>query len=163
MHPGFKGHEPDFSPQLREISHRVQPGSKRVHEPDEPTVGSLGSHSLESEPVNPVHFEPLDNEVIERVRQALEYGNNPKKALENYWSGDQDIDSVVEAVKSYYGRGRDDIERWRAPVIAVVEERATSSAPSAPRDEPDDSAGGLGGYLRGIRDEKRAEKEAGHE
>jgi hypothetical protein len=113
------------------------------------------------------HDSPEDNEIIGRVKQALEYGNGPKEALENYRNGDQDIDSVVKAVMHYHARGRDDIERWRAPVIAVVEERATSSAPSASSDEPDDSAGGLGGHLRGIRDkkraEKRAEKEAQHE
>jgi len=113
--------------------------------------GSL--HSLHS-PAPPVNLD--QDEIVGRVRQALEYGNAPQKALKNYRNGDQDIDSVVEAVKSYYGRGGDDIERWRAPVIAVVEERTTSSAPSAPRDETDDSAGGLGGYLRGIRAEKRA-------
>jgi hypothetical protein len=102
----------------------------------------------------PTHDPGANDEVIERVRQALEYGNAPKKALENYRNGDQDIDSVVKAVMDYRARGQDDIERWRAPVIAVVEELAE---PSAPGDDPDDSAGRLGGHLREIRDRKRAE------
>jgi hypothetical protein len=160
---GARGGGPDFSPYITVIPDRGQQGPHRGHEPDGPQEGPQGPPSLRSGPVAPAHDPGASDELIERVEQALEFGNVPKKALENYRNGDQDIDSVVEAVKNYYGRGRGDVERWRAPVIAVVEERATSSAPSAPGDDSDDSAGGLGGRLREIRDRKRAAKEAGHE
>ena len=158
---GARGGGPDFSPYITVIPDRGQQGPHRGHEPDGTKEGPQGPPSLESGPLAPAHEPGANDEIIERVEQALEFGNAPKKALENYRSGDQDIDSVVRSVMHYHARGRDDIERWRAPVIAVVGERATSSAPSAPRDEPDDSAGGLGGYLRRIRDEQRAEKGGG--
>ncbi|MCA1716262.1 MAG: phage/plasmid primase, P4 family [Actinobacteria bacterium] len=63
---------------------------------------------------------PNEDELQGRVRQALEYGNAPKKALEHYRNGDQDIESVVKSVMHYYAQGQDDPERWRAPVNAVI-------------------------------------------
>jgi RecA-family ATPase len=63
-----------------------------------------------------------DADLVQRARQALDYGNGPKKALENYRSGDQDLEAVVKSVMHYYGRGKDDVERWREPVTVAVDQ-----------------------------------------
>jgi hypothetical protein len=118
---GSKGDGPDFSPQIWEIPDRVQEGPNRVHGPDGNEEGPQGPHPLGGGPMDPTHEPRVQNdELVERVRQAFEYGNAPKKALEHYRDGGQDMDAVVKSVMHYYARGKDDPGRWYASVVFVV-------------------------------------------
>jgi len=63
-----------------------------------------------------------DTGLKQRVRQALEFGNAPQKALEHYRNGEQDSNAVVMSVMRYYSRGKDDPQRWREPVMEVMAE-----------------------------------------
>jgi hypothetical protein len=61
-----------------------------------------------------------ENDFTRRAREALSYGNAPQKALEHYRNGDQDLHSLTRSVMNYYGRGRDDVERWEPAVRYVL-------------------------------------------
>jgi hypothetical protein len=67
------------------------------------------------------------DERYEKAVQALTHGNAPRKALEHYRSGNQDLSSVVKSVMHYFARGRDDVGPWYAPVEQAIESVTTPS------------------------------------
>jgi hypothetical protein len=73
-----------------------------------------------------------EDERFEKAVLALTHGNAPRKALEHYRNGDQDLETVVKSVMHYFNRGRDYVEAWRDPVERAIERIAT---PAPDREE----------------------------
>ncbi len=105
----------------------------------------------------------------ERVRRAQ---NNPEAVRREFWraTSAEDRQAVDEMVTktpaSFLAKPGEDITV--AELQARQEQEQNAGIAGMPpgkaegESDPDDSAGGLGGHLRGIRDAKRAAK-AGHE
>ncbi len=88
--------------------------------PDSPYLGEGDQHDQGDQHDHRGGDDHDPDHLREEALQAFTYGTGPKKALEHYCNGDQDLQSVVRSVMHYYGRGRDDPDRWRGPVRAAI-------------------------------------------
>jgi hypothetical protein len=117
--------------------------------------------------------------------------NNPEAARREFWRAESAEDRQGpngerrdDEIPTPPTNSANELRQTPASFLAVPGENVTVSELQARRDQgqnavkavkavklsgeiegesdPDDSAGGLGGHLRGIRDRKRAAKEAGH-
>jgi hypothetical protein len=82
----------------------------------------------------------IDEERVERARNALTQGNTPRKVLAQFHNNEQDLPAVAESVIRFYTpRGRVDVEEWLPAVneaIAKIEEGEGSPEVSAPTRTP---------------------------
>ena len=137
---GLKTSEPEPDPSRRSGTHApdaldaLDPSNcnEKADDPlfrgnDSSNIGGSGDLCNKGNLVHPVHpvhgpdspdFVDLDR--VEKATQALTYGNAPKKALEHYRDGNQDLDSVVRSVVYYYARKHDDFDPWRAATEAAI-------------------------------------------